>query len=263
MPDTSTAQRLCTVCNEPLEAFDTAIVMAEHEVHFDRCGACGLILASDRWWLPGAYESAIYDGDRGLLHRSRIMSVVLELLIRSEGLTSGRFLDWAGGYGALTRMMRDRGFDYYTVDGYARNLLAVGFDGDETARYDLVSAVEVMEHIADPVSELAGLAERNDRLFFTTQLQPHGPPPRPSDWYYYALDSGQHVALHTTRSLETVAKRLGYRLTSNGANYHVFHRVPIRRTTRLLFSPRLTSAARSAVTIVRGRTRRGASSPAA
>ncbi len=257
MPSIPTTQESCTVCDGPLDEFASAVVMGKHDVLFDRCTGCGLILARGREWLPGAYESAIYDGDRALLHRSRIMSRVIELLIRSERLTDGTYLDWAGGYGALARMLRDRGFDYYTVDGYAKNLLAVGFDGDESTSYDLVSAVEVMEHIADPVSELAELAGHNDRIFFTTQLQPPGRPPHPDDWYYYALDSGQHVALHTIRSLETVAERLGYQLTSNGANYHLFHRVPITQTTRLLLSSRLTRTARSVVTTTRRRLRPG------
>jgi len=238
------------VCDGPRVLFDRDVVLGKYEVDFHRCTSCGLIVLPEPTWLDEAYASAIYDGDSGLLRRCRLMSTLTTTLIRSERLSDGRFLDWAGGYGALTRMMRDKGFDYYTTDAYATNLLAPGYEGDESSSYDLVTAFEVVEHISDPVAELEKLAAVNDRLFFTTRLQP-AIPPRPSEWYYYALESGQHITFHTQRSLEVLAERLGYQLTSNGDNYHLFHRVPLRTTTKLLLSPRLTQAGRSSVSAAR------------
>lgn len=239
------------MCGSPWALFDTGIVLGKYEVEFNRCDSCGLIAAPDPTWLDEAYSSAIYDGDSGLLRRSRRMTNVTTALVRSEGLTNGSILDWAGGYGAFTRMMRDRGFNCFTVDAYATNLLAPGFDGDDFSTYDLVTAFEVMEHIADPVAELEKVTAVNDRFFFTTQLQPEVPP-RPSEWFYYALESGQHIAFHTRRSLEIVAERLGYQLTSNGDNYHLFHRVPLRARTKIMLSPNLGKASRSAVAMARG-----------
>ncbi len=240
------------MCGASWSFFDSAQVLGgRHEATFNRCDSCGLIAAPDPTWLDEAYSSAIYDGDSGLLRRGRRMTTVASALVRSEGISRGRILDWAGGYGAFTRMMRDNGFDCYTVDAYAKNLLAPGFDGDETESYDLVTAFEVMEHIIDPVSELAAITAHNDRFFFTTQLQP-AEPPRPNDWFYYALDSGQHIAFHTKRSLQIVAERLGYQLTSNGDNYHLFHRVAPRASTRAILSPAIARASRSAVSLARG-----------
>jgi hypothetical protein len=246
----ASAGHLCAVCSSATEAFGTGVVLGKYDAEFRRCPSCGLIAAPDPTWLPEAYESAIYDGDSGLLRRCRRLSIVTAAVIRSEGLTSGRFLDWAGGYGTLTRMMRDKGFDFYTVDGYAKNLLAPGFDGDETSDYDLITAFEVMEHLVDPVAELAAVAQRAPRLLFSTQLQPDTPPPV-GEWFYYALDSGQHVALHTERSLELLAERLGFQLTSNGDDFHLFHRTTLRRATKLLLSHRGARARRSVIASVR------------
>ena len=250
------------MCDATLEPFDTGVVLGKYEVPFDRCPSCGLIASPEPGWLEEAYSSAIYDGDSGLLRRSRVLSTFTAALIRSERLSQGTFLDWAGGYGALARMMRDKGFDFYTCDAYAKNLLAPGFDGDELAPYDLVTAFEVMEHIADPVTELQRMTANKDRVFFTTQLQP-AIPPRPDEWFYYALDSGQHVTFHTVRSLELVAERLGYELTTNGDNHHLFHRVPIRATTKALLSRKVAKARRGTVSAARAtvaRARHGAGS---
>jgi hypothetical protein len=224
------------VCGARMTFFDRATVLQRYEVEFHQCPSCGIITAPNPFWLDEAYSSAIWNGDSGLLRRSRLLATVTSMLIRSERLGDGTFLDWAGGYGTLARMMRDKGFDFHTFDPYAKNLLAPGFDGDELNSYDLVTAFEVMEHLADPVDELTKVAAANDRLFFTTMLQPAGGPPRPADWWYYQLDSGQHIAFHTKASLGILAERLGYQLTTNGENYHLFHRTPVHRTTKVLLS---------------------------
>lgn len=241
----------CAVCRSAMSFFDRGTVIGKYEVDYFRCPACGLIALPDPHWLDEAYASAIYSGDSGLLRRSRRLTRFTSALIRSERLSAGRFLDWAGGFGTLTRMMRDAGFDFYTVDPYASNLLAPGFDGDEFATYDLVTAFEVVEHIADPIEAFRKLAANNDRLFFTTTLQP-ADPPRVEDWHYYATESGQHITFHTLTSLRIVAEQLGYRLTSNGDDYHLFHRVPIRRATKMLLSRNVAKTKRSAVAAARG-----------
>lgn len=230
--------------------FNSGVVLGKHEVDYYRCPNCELIALPEPWWLDEAYSSAIYSGDVGLLRRSRVLSVVTAALIRSEGLSHGKFLDWAGGFGTLTRMMRDKGFDYYTADAYAQNLLAQGFDGDEFGTYDLVTGFEVIEHLSDPFEQLAKIAGANDRLFFSTELQP-AEPPHPDEWWYYSLESGQHVTFHTLKSLGILADRLGYQLTSDGSRYHLFHRVPIRPTTRLLLSQRVARGKRSGIAAAR------------
>lgn len=229
----------CVICGARMQHFENGTVLDRYEVEFHLCPSCGIITAPNPYWLDEAYDSAIYDGDAGLLRRSRLLATVTSLLIRSERLGSGRFLDWAGGYGTLTRMMRDKGLDFYTFDPYAKNVLAPGFDGDELDSYDMVTAFEVMEHLVDPAEELAKVAAANDRMFFTTMLHDPATPPKPDEWWYYMLGSGQHIAFHTRRSLEILAERLGYELTTNGENYHLFHRQPVRGTTKVLLSDQI------------------------
>lgn len=252
----------CAICETGMAYFDTGVILGKYQVDYYRCPTCGLIALPDPTWLDEAYSSAIYSGDVGLLRRCRVLSMVTAALIRSEGLSRGTFLDWAGGFGTLARMMRDKGFDFYTTDAYAKNLLAPGFDGDEYASHDLVTAFEVVEHVSKPIEELGHLAAANDRFFFTTQLQP-AEPPRPADWHYYAAESGQHITFHTLTSLGILADRLGYQLTSNGDQYHLFHRVPIKPTTKLLLSPRVAKTKRLVLAAARsGRARLSSATPA-
>ena len=235
----------CAACTSEMTFFDRAVVMHAHDAEFYRCATCGLIAVPEPSWLEAAYSDPIYTGDTGLLRRCRIQTRLTAAVISCEGLRGGRFLDWAGGYGVFTRMMRDRGHDYYTWDGYADNVLAQGFDGDPTHTYSLVTAFEVFEHLVDPIVELKELAANNDHILLSTQLQP-ATPPRPAEWWYYQLESGQHIALHTRSSLEMLARRLNYDLLTNGEQYHLFHRRPVRKATRLVLSRQVASLKRIA-----------------
>lgn len=238
------------MCDTAMTVFDRGEVLNRYPVDYHRCAECGVVALPSPTWLPEAYASAISDADTGLLRRCRRLSFATGAVIRAEGLRGGRFLDWAGGYGTLTRMMRDKGYRYWHHDEYAEPIFAREFRDDGSASYDLVSAYEVVEHLADPRRELAAVSKRSDRLLFTTELLPD-PPPRVADWWYYLPETGQHITFHTVESLRRLGASLGYELTSNGRNLHLFHRVPPRAATRALLSERLTAATTKAGELVR------------
>lgn len=226
--------------------FDTARVLGKYDAVYHRCGACGLVATRETPWLDEAYASAIHDADVGLLRRARRSSALTAAILGFEGLRGGRFLDWAGGYGIFTQSMRERGFDFWHHDDYATPVFAREFqDPADGGRYDLVTAFEVVEHLADPRRELAHLAERTDRVLFTTQLLPE-PAPRVGEWWYYMPEVGQHITFHTPESLRLLAEDLGFRLTTNGVNWHMFHREPLDLRTRAVLSGRVNRAGRAA-----------------
>jgi hypothetical protein len=222
----------CRVCEGAVRRFADARVLGHVDVSYLQCESCGLVMADEPTWLEKAYADAIAQLDVGLLDRCQILANVTSSVLRAERLRGGRFLDWAGGYGVLTRLMRDRGFDFAHTDVYAANIFASGFTGDLGGeRFDLVTAFEVLEHLTDPVGELAPVAAATDRLLVTTQVLP-SPAPRPGEWDYYALESGQHITFYTPRSLEELARRLGFDGVVTSSLVHLFHRGPVSRLTR-------------------------------
>lgn len=235
----------CPVCATDMSYFAPGRVLRKYDVTYLRCPGCGLITLPEPFWLDEAYEQAIADGDVGLLRRCRVLSSLTAAVIRAEGLRDGRFLDWAGGYGTLTRMMRDKGFAFFHWDPYAENLFAQGLEQNPSGQhFDVVTAFEVVEHLQDPVAELAECAAITDRLLFTTELQPEGLR-SVDEWWYFAPESGQHIAFHTAASLRILGERLGYQVTSNGDQYHLFHRGPVRPATRVILSPVVSRTKRS------------------
>ena len=222
----------CRVCEGPVAHFAEGRVLGHVDVTYVQCRTCGLVMAADPTWLDEAYADAIAHLDVGLLDRCQILANVTSTVLRAERLRGGRFLDWAGGYGVLTRLMRDRGFDFVHTDVYADNIFASGFTGDLGAeRFSLITAFEVLEHLTDPVAELAPLAASTDRLLVTTQVLP-SPAPLPGEWDYYALESGQHISFYTPRSLDELARRLGFDGVVTSSLVHLFHRGPVSRATR-------------------------------
>lgn len=240
----------CPVCSAAMAPFDSATVLGRFEATYHRCPQCGLVATRETPWLEEAYNSVIHAADSGLLRRARRLSAMTSAVIRFEGLKDGRFLDWAAGYGVFTQAMRDKGFDFWQHDDYATPVFATAFKDDREGRYDLVTAFEVMEHLAEPKDELADLAARTDLLLFTTCTLPD-PAPRVGDWWYYMPDVGQHITFHTNESLRLLGAHFGYELTSNGANWHLFHRRPIDVRTRALLSPVVLAAGRTARRLVR------------
>lgn len=224
---------LCQVCDGIRAHYETVKVLSRYDARFMRCNDCGLIAAQEPTWLDAAYSSAITRLDLGLLWRASFLGEVIQALARLEKLADGKFLDWAGGYGVLTRMMRDRGLNYSHHDPLCENLFAVGFEADTSATFDLISAIEVLEHLADPVAELQTIAAATDRLLITTELLPD-PPPKLTEWWYTTPETGQHITFFTPKALGELAARLGYRAYIGNSFVHLFARVPVSRRTRTL-----------------------------
>jgi hypothetical protein len=77
----------------------------------------------------------------------------------------------------------------------------------------------------------------------TTQVLP-SPPPLPEDWWYYTLETGQHITLYSTDALHWLAGRLGFDGVVSGSFVHLFFRGRVSRRTRTLVRrPRLAFGA--------------------
>ena len=189
-------------------------VLTKYRIDYWRCSNCEFWATEDPYWLKEAYGSAISVLDTGILQRNFAVADDLAALLPAVA-PSGPYVDWAGGLGILTRMMRDRGFEFYWQDSYSQNEVARGFEWTDVNVHgvaEAVTAVEVLEHAPDPVAFLTEVLESTGagHIIFTQEL--HGPDTSP-DWWYFAPESGQHVSFFSTTTLHALADRLDMHLS--------------------------------------------------
>jgi hypothetical protein len=172
-------------------------VLGRHDARYYRCETCGCVQTEPPYWLDEAHETALIPADVSAAQRNIELAALTQAVIQQFFRADRRFLDYGGGHGLFVRLTRDRGFDRRWHDRYAPNLLSRGFEAaPESDGFELITAFEVLEHLVDPVAELAKMLRRGDSVLCTTHILP-ATTPRPGEWWYYALGGGQHVSLLT------------------------------------------------------------------
>jgi len=171
--------KLCLLCGSGTEVRFKRQVLHQYEVSYFYCDQCGLMQTEKPYWLKEAYHDAIVAADTGVVSRNlffqRQVAVVLNFLFDGKGC----YLDYGGGYGLFTRLMRDVGFDFYWQDPYCENLFARGFSSTEAMEpFKAVTCFEVMEHIEHPLEFVTKCLEESEcRTFiFSTELMQNPPP---------------------------------------------------------------------------------------
>ena len=237
VPDPGVSAPSCKVCASATNLLGDMAVLRRHPVKYFRCVACGFIQTEQPYWLDEAYSSAIATQDVGIMARNlahcEVTAAVLNLLFPEVKSA----LDYGGGHGVLVRLMRDRGFNFFWSDLHATNDFARGFEAGQETKFDFLTAFELLEHLVDPLTDIAKLMELSDNVLVSTCLVPE-PAPSLTDWWYYMPTSGQHISFYTRTSLQRIASKFNRHLLSVGT-FHLFTRQASRYYRyRLATSPR-------------------------
>ena len=223
----------CALCLRSRNICFQAKVLNKYEINYFYCDNCGLLQTEPPYWLEEAYNSAIADADTGLVSRNIAISKRLACILFFLFDKDGKYVDMAGGYGSLTRLMRDIGFNFYWSDLYCDNIFAKGFEIATTEKpFSAITAFEVLEHVPDPVEFIQRLLSETETstIIFSTELFT-GSPLQPEAWWYYSLNTGQHISFYQRKSLEFLGKRLSlatyshrnvHMLTDKRISHHAF-----------------------------------------
>jgi SAM-dependent methyltransferase len=214
-------EAVCRVCGGRLEPKWRLQVLGRHEADYYECVACGCLQIPAPHWLDEAYKSegqpVATNPDSGRFCRNFSAYVYLRALNHAGFFSSDPgILDYGGGSGILTAMFRLAGFHCRQYDPFCpRPLfepeLAYTDAGQIPAvAFDLVTALEVFEHLLEPtetIRQLAGCLKPNGTLAVSTGLydhRKHGP-----EWPYLSRIAGQHVTFYTRRALAVLGKAAG------------------------------------------------------
>lgn len=219
---------ICKICGSESNEFAIATILNRHSVQYYQCSHCGFVQTEEPYWLAEAYRQAIARSDVGLVYRNTIASRLTQIVISNFFDGDCTFLDFGGGYGLFVRMMRDLGYNFHWHDQYCQNIFAQGFEASNrtSKNYELVTAFEVLEHLVNPIEEIAGILSFSKNFLLSTSLLPDNNP-KPDDWWYYVLDEGQHIALYSLESLKIIARKFNLYLYSDLQSWHLFTQRPL------------------------------------
>lgn len=212
----------CKICQHNSKKIFTKKILNKYECKYFRCSKCGFIQTEKPYWLDESYNNVITSMDIGLIGRNLLYSDKVEQIIYNHFNKNGIFLDYAGGYGMFTRIMRDKGFDFYHQDDFCENLFSNNFtisDLPKKTKFELITSFEMMEHVENPIKKLEHIFSLTDNFLFTTELAPKSDI---KNWWYIGEEHGQHISFYTQKSLRFLAKKFhkNYFVTNN--SLHLF-----------------------------------------
>ncbi len=211
----------CKICSEKTENVFSARILHKYDIDYYHCSNCGFLQTEEPYWLKESYESAIGIEDTGLLKRNFTLAKTTSVIINSLFNKRGAFLDYAGGYGIFVRLMRDIGFDFYWSDPFAPNLVARGFNFNDEEKIELITAFECFEHFNNPITEIEKMLNISNNVLFSTRVF-NGEPPQPDSWWYYSLNSGQHISFYSVKTLKFIADKYKLYLNTDYKSLHLF-----------------------------------------
>lgn len=139
-------------------------------------------------------------------------------------------LDFGSGTGRAVARMREAGLEAYGVDIVAPEVaeahIRVGLLEEEGC-YGLVTAIEVFEHLPDPVAAATAIARAlrpGGLLAVTTEVHPAGRVD--PGWWYLAPGAG-HISLYTPEALAALARRTGFHVLYATPTNHYWVKGPL------------------------------------
>ena len=214
----------CKVCSSSdIIGLFVKKVLNKYEVQYYQCQNCQFIFIDNPYWLKEAYSSVITSLDIGLLSRNLNFKPITKSLIKLFYNKNGEFLDYAGGYGVFTRIMRDAGFNFIREDFQCENIFAKDFDITNFKNkgfFELLTAFEVFEHLQNPIEEIGKMLKFSNSILFSTELQPENQQVL-SNWWYWVPETGQHISFYSLKSLKIIARKFNLNLITNNRNIHL------------------------------------------
>jgi hypothetical protein len=213
----------CKICNSSVtKKFEKTILNKYKHIGYFECNNCGFIQINEPTWLKEAYQSAITSLDIGILYRNELLKIPTIQIINTFFQDAKLLLDYAGGYGIFTRIMRDAGFNYYWEDKFCENIFAKHFtiNDIENKKFDFVTAFEVLEHMENPMEELNEIFSYSDNVLISTELIPENS--LIENWWYIAPETGQHISFYTKKSMELIAEKFDCNYYNIDETLHLF-----------------------------------------
>lgn len=214
----------CIVCNSKVEKLIRDSIMSKYTIDYYFCDSCYCIYTEEPFWLEESYVDPITYYDTGIMLRNVSVCEKLMLIFNKNFENNIKVVDYGGGYGILTRMLRDRGVDAYWSDIFSDNLLASGFEYNGKDKIDVMLAFEVVEHLPNPKETFKEILSKTDCFIFSTKLLQNYNYTSNKEWWYFMPETGQHLFFPSRTTMLKLADLFDCRYQYvNGL--HILHRL--------------------------------------
>lgn len=208
--------RECRLCGSATEFAFQKTLLNFIRAGYYLCHTCRSLQTEEPWWLPLAYGPEAERFDTGKATRSLTNFFSLPSLLRILGVQQpDPIVDWGGGGGLLSRLMRDLGYNYYCYDRHLSPEYMNGFGWQSATQTGspTITLFEVAEHFGQPREEWGRIfALKPPLILGSTELLRTLSP----DWPYLAPENGQHVFFYSAHTLQWIAQQYGYSTTIIG-----------------------------------------------
>jgi SAM-dependent methyltransferase len=228
----------CQVCGGTARLFDVVdfnksceeargkfLPLSGAAVYYARCDGCGFCYAPEfRCWTREDFRRHIYNdsyseidpdytGARPTAHASLLCNVF--------GRHAARFrhLDYGGGLGLLSRLLRAAAWNSSSYDPFIDTSGSI----EALGRFDLITAFEVFEHAADPnalMRDLKTLLAPGGLVMLSTGLSDGRIVPGQRLNWWYASPRNGHISLFSGASLTALAGKFGLSVCSSSDSLH-------------------------------------------
>jgi hypothetical protein len=218
----------CPICRNPNRLAYQVELRGKHASNMRTCSVCDFSHLYPVFWLDEAYAEAINISDVGYVYRNNMACELVSSLLGSNFGPSDLFLDFGAGYGMFVRLMRDRGFRFQHYDPSCANLFSRFSEArlEDGRRYKLATAIEVIEHTADPIATILQILKYSDAILLSTEVSSSAPPD--PAWWYVGLEHGQHISFFGVRTFSALAARLSIKYTRLYSNWHLLSKEEIK-----------------------------------
>ena len=207
--------------------FEGRAIFADYGVaiSYYACRNCNFVFtnAFDHWtseqWREHVYNDDYLLADPPFFSERPARNAQLIAGLFHRELPALSILDVGGGNGQMSEQLRTCGVDVQSHDPIFGNS-AMPRDGC----FDLITSFEVIEHVTHErqlewmhsVTSLLGKSSFARFLLSTEGRQPH----LSVDWWYICPRNG-HISIHSPRSLEILAARIGMDVVSINPSMHL------------------------------------------
>jgi SAM-dependent methyltransferase len=189
-------------------------------------------------WNLKQFEESIYNDDyvdvdpdyKDLRPRGNAANLIQmfqnqNISVLSEKQSAIKHLDYGGGSGLLSRILKESGWQSYSYDPFVDKCLAIS----EIGKFNLITAFEVFEHVpnvTELMSNIRSLLLPDGIVLFSTLLLDGNINPNERLTWWYASPRNGHINLFSKNSLAILAQQHGFNLASSSQGFHVLFNTP-------------------------------------